>query len=222
MTKISFALAALLAASLASQLGCKKDTHADPPAPGTAKALPTTPTDGPATRPTTYKCESFRDCTVSCDVRRECCGELCQCTQPYHREELLASRAKKREICTEASEACPEADCPNHPTDFVPRCTESRCTAAQVPRYMGRQTFTCKSSTDCVVAKDRENQCCGELCFATQVYHKDQLAEIQAINDQRCTDEERKWCPQAKCAKPTTRVVGECVQGQCRGKQAPF
>jgi hypothetical protein len=66
------------------------------------------------------------------------------------------------------------------------------------------------------------NDCCGQICYASAVYHKDELAAIQAVNDQRCTEKLKPICPQAKCAKPSTTTKAVCVKGTCQGKQVPW
>jgi len=73
-----------------------------------------------------------------------------------------------------------------------------------------------------VVTRALPNDCCGQKCFPSAVYHKGELAAIEAVNDKRCTSEERDRCPRPKCSKPAQDTKAVCEQGQCKPRQVPW
>ena len=214
--------------------GCKKDStpetagptaieapSAKPVAANPVAAKPAADAAAPA-EVNGFACERNDDCVVSCVEKGDCCGQLCQCSNAYHKRELEAARKANSETCGKLRRDCPVASCPAPTGDLVPACVDKKCTAVEVPHYSPDKRYTCKTDDECVVTKVLPNNCCGQVCFASAVYHKDELTAIEAVNARRCTEELKPECPMAKCAKPATAVKAVCRKGTCEGRQVPW
>lgn len=200
--------------------GCDK---AAPPDASPREASATTGEPEPEpTAPRSRACADDLDCVVNCDSPGDCCGPLCGCDEVVHKAEAEANRKARRLACDGKKLDCPVASCARPDSDVVPRCVESRCVAQTVPHYYADEKYTCESDDDCLVTTTLPNDCCGQKCFPSAVYHEDELAAITAVNEERCTDEDRGRCVEAKCAKPSKTVKAICKDGVCTGKDVPW
>ena len=71
----------------------------------------------------------------------------------------------------------------------------------------------CTRDDECVVSCVRAGQCCRDLCQCSNVYHRDQLAAIEAANLAACG--RHPVCPIAECAAPHTEHYAVCKAGAC-------
>jgi len=79
---------------------------------------------------------------------------------------------------------------------------------------------TCKSDDECVVSCAKTDSCCEQLCQCSNVYHRDQLAAIEAAKKEKCPA--TPACPVARCRPPEHDNVGRCKEGTCVLEQVPL
>ena len=211
--------------SKAEPAGTRPAPQLPPPAPPKDPVHAQIPVSIPDAGPrpdasTDYRCKFDHQCTVSCDIPASCCGELCQCTRPYHKNELAAVRKRNKDVCALKDVQCPEADCIRPRDEYIPKCENETCIAKKVPRHWkSPEEYTCKQDSDCVVSCVKPNQRCGQLCTCNGIYHKDELADIERVNSERYSDADKKRCPVARCAKPLYRYEARCQKGRCVEKR---
>jgi len=159
---------------LLAAFGCEKDKKPSPkptPQPRVNKPpvdkppVDKPPVDKPGQTPTSVKkftCRSDADCVVSCEQPNSCCGQLCQCSNVYHKQQLAKIKAANKVSCSRRTVNCPEADCAKPVT--VPRAmcaAGGKCIAVKVP--WGTKMVdgflilpgspppqACKTASDCV------------------------------------------------------------------------
>ena len=216
--KISM-LAILMMLVFALGAGCKKDPDRSRTAPVESNQA------GPAVEPADeFACRSDAECEITCNIDGECCAEPCPpCSHAYHKNKVRKMRDERRKSCkgkAESPECNPPVGCAEPQHDFVPRCEQGACTAVKAPLFSPRKEgYACKADLDCVVSCEQPNACCPSPCFCNAVYHKDELAEMQANAALRCSDEIREGCVKARCAPSKYYTVAVCEKQRCVGKE---
>lgn len=156
------------------------------------------------TRAASNTCTSADDCALS-NLRSDsdCCGDPCEASQAYGRDQLAAMTAAASALCATKDVACPQADC-DVPRNLVPGCDHGSCVAVELPRRS-----TCASDADCVLSCYEPGSCCAS-CNCGAAWHRDDLANADGWRTAQCGGLE---CPMKKCAAPTT--TARCEQGRC-------
>ena len=162
-----------------------------------------------------YKCTSDADCRVSCDRPGDCCGQGCECTGAYHKDQLRDMQAKNRESCAKSDYYCREYDCDKPTHDVEPECQEGLCTAVRVPRAAAAAAMppvdrTCTSDDECVAMYTQyidDDACCWSC--TTDAVSKSWFEAATPI----CSKMGLKGCPKKKCSdlQPVTCSTGSCV-----------
>ena len=98
----------------------------DPPAP--AIDADVEPVESAA--PASYSCTSDDECKVSCKREDDCCGKLCECDIPYHRDQLERIIEDHRANC---KRPCAVARCVKPEQRTIAKCVEGSCTAVKAP-----------------------------------------------------------------------------------------
>ena len=104
------ALTAFILSALALGAGCASEVGpTGTPATGGTTPETTAPATAAPVEKKKYVCESDGDCEMSCMIPGNCCGELCVCKRPYHRDELVAIREANTKKCAKDPLPCPAA-----------------------------------------------------------------------------------------------------------------
>ena len=77
------------------------------------------------------RCETDRDCLVSCYKGEHCCGDPCECGVLRNRKSEDALRAWRDDHCKDFE--CPQADCDVPQYDYAPYCDNGRCQVDKTP-----------------------------------------------------------------------------------------
>lgn len=164
-------------------------------------------TPAPPSGPAATTCRSADDCALS-NLRSEddCCGDPCDASQPYHRDQLAALQLKQAAACANKDVECPQADC-DRPRNLYPGCDHGTCVAIELPRRT-----PCTADEQCVLSCYEPASCCGS-CDCGTPWHRDDLARAETWRSEQCASAE---CPMKKCAAPT--AVARCEKGWCVAK----
>src|SRR5262245_27002271 len=80
------------------------------------------------------RCTSADDCRLSNHrAPTDCCGDLCEHAEPYHRQALATVEAEPARNCKPGGFTCPVADC-DVPRNLYPGCRDGACVAVELPR----------------------------------------------------------------------------------------
>lgn len=201
--------------------GCSKEskeqTTKPVDKPTAARAKTPTPQPEPPPQPaTTPTCSSKKDCRVTCDLPNSCCGQLCDCTKPYHKDQLPAMRKANEALCAK-NPGCPKADCAKPVKDHVPACLSGKCVAAVYPA----QT-RCTQDSDCQLYCFDRGDCLGQTCGPCRhAFHKSDMPAIETWRTTNCTNK-GPWHARAKCSRAAMNTAPVCKQGRCTVKNVPW
>jgi hypothetical protein len=160
----------------------------------------------------TYECAKDSDCAVSCTLPDSCCGQGCECTRAYHKDELAAITTSNRKKCEsgELSRDCPVYSCKESTHHQVPLCRNKKCVAQ--PAKM------CDQDTDCVLSCNIWQRCCGDPCDCEYAFHKDDLAVHDEWQKANCQD---AVCKDADCAESEHEMHAKCDARTCQAVPEP-
>lgn len=85
------------------------------------------------------------------------------------------------------------------------------CTADK-PFPDGFDLRACKSDEDCQITYTIENQCCDQLCTASNVLNKEAITMMEAWKEKNC---QQTICPVASCAPFGDTYAPHCVNNTC-------
>ena len=95
------------------------------------------------------------------------------------------------------------------------------CEQAAAPATSGsaQATYTCTVDANCILACDVRGECCRNP-YCSSVMHRDESAANAKYNEQHCTAELRKECPDVGSIDPSfVFPTPRCRAGKCVGEK---
>jgi hypothetical protein len=174
----------------------------------------------------TYTCTADEDCTVSCELPGDCCGQGCDCDAVYHVEEYDELRQANQAACT-GEESCDQYRCPRSEFEKSARCRDARCELVRTPvgSRMENGFFMAEGAPDplaCTTPDEctgdtvsAEGGCCNDP-YSLRAHSKSYAAWLYRwrTEDDRCSVVE---CPPPPnpSEPPDCAFEMRCVKGAC-------